>query len=140
MLDKTNKILLFDGVCNLCSGSVFFIIKRERNKLIRYAAVKSTQGKLLLKKYGIKDDYLGSLIFIDDGKAYFKSTGALRLCKYLKSLWPLLYALIVVPSFLRNSVYDFVAKNRYQWFGRKESCMFPIVELKSLFLNDENQG
>ena len=140
MLDKTNKILLFDGVCNLCSGSVFFIIKRERNKLIRYAAVKSTQGKLLLKKYGIKDDYLGSLIFIDDGKAYFKSTGALRLCKYLKSLWPLLYALIVVPSFLRNSVYDFVAKNRYQWFGRKESCMFPTFELKSLFLNDENQG
>jgi predicted DCC family thiol-disulfide oxidoreductase YuxK len=139
MLNKAHKILLFDGVCNLCNASVLFVIRRDKKKEIKYAAIQSKQGKMLLQQYHIEEAYLGSLIFIEDGKVYLKSTGALRLCKYLKGLWPALYLFIFVPPFIRNAVYDFVAKNRYQWFGKKETCMVPTVELKSLFLDDEEQ-
>lgn len=139
MLNKAHKILLFDGVCNLCNASVLFVIRRDKKKEIKYAAIQSQQGKMLLQQYHIEEAYLGSLIFIEDGKVYLKSTGALRLCKYLKGLWPVLYLFIFVPPFIRNAVYDFVAKNRYQWFGKKETCMVPTVELKSLFLDDEEQ-
>lgn len=131
------KILLFDGVCNLCSSAVLFVIKRDAKKQIKYAAIQSEPGKMLLKKYNIEEAYLGSLIFIDQGKAYLKSSGALRLCKYLTGLWPLFYVLIFIPSFIRNAVYDLVAKYRYHWFGKKETCLVPAVELKSLFLEYE---
>jgi predicted DCC family thiol-disulfide oxidoreductase YuxK len=139
MLNKAHKILLFDGVCNLCNASVLFVIRRDKKKEIKFAAIQSKQGKMLLQQYHIEEAYLGSLIFIEDGKVYLKSTGALRLCKYLKGLWPALYLFIFVPALIRNAVYDFVAKNRYQWFGKKETCMVPTVELKSLFLDDEEQ-
>jgi predicted DCC family thiol-disulfide oxidoreductase YuxK len=139
MPDRAIKILLFDGVCNLCNASVLFVIKRDAKKQIRYAAIQSTSGKKLMKKYGIEPGYLGSLIFIDQEKVYFSSTGALRLCKYLKGLWPLLYGLIIVPPFIRNTFYNLIAKYRYTIFGKKESCMVPTTELKSLFLEHENE-
>ena len=140
MPDTAHKILLFDGVCNLCNTSVLFVIKRDVKKQIRYAAIQSTFGKKLMKKYKIEETYLSSLIFIDEEKVYFRSTGALRICKYLKGLWPLLYGLMIVPTFIRNTFYNLVAKHRYQIFGKKESCMVPTTELKSLFLEDENEG
>lgn len=140
MFETNHKILLFDGLCNLCNSSVLFVIKRDAKRQIRYAPIQSKQGMMLMKKYGIEEAFLGSLIFIDEGKVYLRSTGALRLCRYLKGLWPLLYILIIVPPFIRNTVYDLVAKKRYEWFGKKESCMVPTVELKSLFLDDENQA
>ncbi len=138
MPNQPHKILLFDGVCNLCNNTVLFVIKRDRKKQIRFGAIQSQEGKKLLQKFGIDQQYLGSLIFIDEGKVYLKSSGALRLSKYLSVLWPLLYALMVIPAFIRNPIYDFVAANRYKWFGKKEVCMIPTPELKSLFLNDEN--
>jgi predicted DCC family thiol-disulfide oxidoreductase YuxK len=138
MPNQPHKILLFDGVCNLCNNTVLFVIKRDRKKQIRFGAIQSQEGKKLLQRFGIDQQYLGSLIFIDEGKVYLKSSGALRLSKYLSGLWPLLYALMVIPAFIRNPIYDFVAANRYKWFGKKEVCMIPTPELKSLFLNDEN--
>jgi predicted DCC family thiol-disulfide oxidoreductase YuxK len=138
MPKQPHKILLFDGVCNLCNNTVLFVIKRDRKKQIRFGAIQSQEGKKLLQKFGIDQQYLGSLIFIDEGKVYLKSSGALRLSKYLSGLWPLLYALMVIPAFIRNPIYDFIAANRYKWFGKKEVCMIPTPELKSLFLNDEN--
>ncbi len=138
MPNQPHKILLFDGVCNLCNNTVLFVIKRDRKKQIRFGAIQSQEGNKLLQKFGIDQQYLGSLIFIDEGKVYLKSSGALRLSKYLSGLWPLLYALMVIPAFIRNPIYDFVAANRYKWFGKKEVCMIPTPELKSLFLNDEN--
>jgi predicted DCC family thiol-disulfide oxidoreductase YuxK len=138
MPKQPHKILLFDGVCNLCNNTVLFVIKRDRKKQIRFGAIQSQEGKKLLQSFGIDQQYLGSLIFIDEGKVYLKSSGALRLSKYLSGLWPLLYALMVIPAFIRNPIYDFIAANRYQWFGKKEVCMIPTPELKSLFLNDEN--
>jgi predicted DCC family thiol-disulfide oxidoreductase YuxK len=140
MSESAAKILLFDGVCNLCNSSVLFVIKRDANKQIRYAAIQSKQGMMLMKKYGIEEAYLGSLIFIDEGKVYLRSTGALRLCKYLKGLWPMFYVLILVPPFIRNAVYDTVSKYRYRIFGKLETCMVPTIELKSLFLDDEYQA
>lgn len=140
MFEQAPKILLFDGVCNLCSGSVLFVIKRDLKKQIKYAAIQSLPGQMLLKKYGIEEAYLGSLIFIDEGKVYLRSTGALRLCKYLKGGWPLLYVLILVPPFLRNAFYDTVSKYRYKLFGKQATCMVPTIELKSLFLDDEFQA
>jgi predicted DCC family thiol-disulfide oxidoreductase YuxK len=138
MPKQPHKILLFDGVCNLCNNTVLFVIKRDRKKQIRFGAIQSQEGKKLLQSFGIDQQYLGSLIFIDEGKVYLKSSGALRLSKYLSGLWPLLYALMVIPAFIRNPIYDFIAANRYKWFGKKEVCMIPTPELKSLFLNDEN--
>jgi predicted DCC family thiol-disulfide oxidoreductase YuxK len=138
MPNQPHKILLFDGVCNLCNNTVLFVIKRDRKKQIRFGAIQSQEGKKLLQRFGIDQQYLGSLIFIDEGKVYLKSSGALRLSKYLSGLWPLLYALMVIPAFIRNPIYDFIAANRYKWFGKKEVCMIPTPELKSLFLNDEN--
>jgi predicted DCC family thiol-disulfide oxidoreductase YuxK len=137
MLEQASKILLFDGVCNLCNSSVLFVIKRDVRKQIRYAAIQSKQGKMLMKKYGIEASYLGSLILIDQGKVYLRSTGALRLCKYLKGLWPALYVLILVPPFIRNGFYDIISKYRYKLFGKQETCMVPSLEFKSLFLEDD---
>lgn len=140
MPEQASKILLFDGVCNLCNGSVLFVIKRDKKKQIRYAAIQSKQGKMLMEKYGIEEAYLGSLIFIDEGKVYLRSTGALRLCKYLKGLWPMLYLLVIIPPFIRNFFYDTISKYRYKLFGKYETCMVPTNELKSLFLDDTFQA
>jgi predicted DCC family thiol-disulfide oxidoreductase YuxK len=140
MPELASKILLFDGVCNLCNGSVLFVIKRDKKKQIRYAAIQSEQGKMLMEKYGIEEAYLGSLIFIDEGKVYLRSTGALRLCKYLKGLWPMLYLLVIIPPFIRNFFYDTISKYRYKLFGKYETCMVPTNELKSLFLDDTFQA
>jgi predicted DCC family thiol-disulfide oxidoreductase YuxK len=140
MPEQATRILLFDGVCNLCSGSVLFVIKRDAKKQIRYASIQSIKGKMLLKQFHIHEAYLGSLIFIDEGKVYLKSTGALRLCKYLNGFWPILFSLILIPTPIRNFFYDWVAKNRYRWFGKNETCMVPKGALKYLFLdNDEKK-
>jgi predicted DCC family thiol-disulfide oxidoreductase YuxK len=140
MPEQASKILLFDGVCNLCNGSVLFVIKRDKKKQIRYAAIQSEQGKMLMEKYGIEEAYLGSLIFIDEGKVYLRSTGALRLCKYLNGLWPMLYLLVIIPPFIRNFFYNTISKYRYKLFGKYETCMVPTNELKSLFLDDTFQA
>jgi predicted DCC family thiol-disulfide oxidoreductase YuxK len=140
MPELASKILLFDGVCNLCNGSVLFVIKRDKKKQIRYAAIQSEQGKMLMEKYGIEEAYLGSLIFIDEGKVYLRSTGALSLCKYLKGLWPMLYLLVIIPPFIRNFFYNTISKYRYKLFGKYETCMVPTNELKSLFLDDTFQA
>ncbi len=103
MWDKDHKILLFDGVCNLCNSTVNFVINRDRKKQIRYAAIQSPAGKKLLMKYNISPNYLSSLIFIDQEKVFLNSSGALRLCLYLKPLWPLMYVFIIVPPMLRNA-------------------------------------
>jgi predicted DCC family thiol-disulfide oxidoreductase YuxK len=119
---------------------VLFVIKRDKKKQIRYAAIQSEQGKMLMEKYGIEEAYLGSLIFIDEGKVYLRSTGALRLCKYLNGLWPMLYLLVIIPPFIRNFFYNTISKYRYKLFGKYETCMVPTNELKSLFLDDTFQA
>ncbi|MFT4698460.1 MAG: putative DCC family thiol-disulfide oxidoreductase YuxK [Flavobacteriaceae bacterium] len=133
-MTRKHKIILFDGVCNLCNSSVNFVIKKDKNDVFRFAALQSEIGKQYINKFNIDPSQTDSIILIDGDKHYIKSTAALNVTKPLKGGYPLLYAFIIVPKFIRNWVYDVIAKNRYKWYGEKESCMIPTPELKSKFL------
>jgi len=133
----TKKIILFDGVCNLCNGAITFIIQRDKKDIFRYALLQSEIGKELAAKHHIDIDKVDSIILVTEDKAYAKSTAALRIAKHLSAGWPLLSAFLILPRFLRDAVYDFIARNRYKWFGKKEACMIPTPELKSKFLDYE---
>lgn len=133
----TKKIILFDGVCNLCNGAITFIIQRDKKDIFRYAPLQSEIGKELAAKHHIDLDKVDSIILVTEDKAYAKSTAALRIAKQLSAGWPLLAVFLILPRFLRDAVYDFIARNRYKWFGKKEACMIPTPELKSKFLDYE---
>lgn len=127
------KIILFDGVCNLCSGAVQWIIKHDKKNVFKFASLQSETGISLVKKYAIPEN-TDSVILINEEQVYVKSSAALHIAKYCSGLWPLLFAFIIVPPFIRNTVYDWVARNRYKWFGKKESCWIPTPELKQKFI------
>jgi len=129
------KIILFDGVCNLCNGAVKFVIKRDKRDLFRYAALQSETGQQLTKERKIDITTVDSIILIEPGVAYFiKSDAALEIAKDLSGAWPLIAIFKWVPGSIRDSIYDWVAKNRYTWFGKQESCMIPTKELQHKFL------
>ena len=130
----THKTIMFDGVCNLCNDSVNFIIKHDKKDIFRFTALQTDAGKALISKHNIDTSKTDSIILIDGDAYYVKSTAALKIAKSLSGAYPLLYGFMVVPNFIRNWVYDIIAKNRYRWFGRKESCMIPTAELKKKFL------
>ncbi|WP_405250334.1 thiol-disulfide oxidoreductase DCC family protein [Dokdonia sp. Asnod3-C12] len=134
---QNKKIILFDGVCNLCNGAITFIIQRDKNDVFRYAPLQSEVGKNLAAKHNIDLDKVDSIILVTDQSAVAKSTAALRIAKHLSGGWPLLAVFFILPTFLRNAVYDFIARNRYKWFGKKDACMIPTPELKSKFLDYE---
>lgn len=132
-MDK--PIILFDGVCNLCDSAVQFIIRRDKKNTFLFASLQSEMGQRILAQYNFPGDELNSFILVENNKAYTRSTGALKVVKKLKGLWPLLYGFMIVPKFIRNWVYNWVGRNRYKWFGKKEECMIPTPELKARFLN-----
>ncbi|MCB0451880.1 MAG: thiol-disulfide oxidoreductase DCC family protein [Aequorivita sp.] len=133
-MNKSYKIILFDGVCNLCNGAVTFTIKRDKKNVFRFAALQSEIGQQLISKFNIDTSKVDSIILIDDEKQYEKSSAALHIAKQLSGAYPLLFGFMIVPKFIRNAVYDYIAKNRYKWFGKKEICMIPTAELKAKFL------
>lgn len=132
----SGAIVLFDGVCNLCSGSVRFILERDPDAYFRFASIQSDAGVELMRKHDIAlpEGDPSSIVVVEDGRAYQRSTAALRIVKHLKMPWKLLYGFVVFPRFLRDAVYDFVARNRYRWFGKKDVCMVPTPELRARFL------
>ena len=130
------KIILFDGVCNLCNSAVTFVIKRDKKDVFRYAALQSEMGKQLTAKHNIDVDKVDSIILVTDKKAYVKSTAALFIAQKLSGGWPLMMGFYIIPAFIRNLVYDFIARNRYKWYGKKDACMIPTPELKSKFLEN----
>ena len=132
--EQKHSIILFDGVCNLCNSSINYAIKYDKKGLFKFAALQEPPGRLLLKRYNIDPLDTDSIILIENGKAYVKSTAALRVARNLSGALPLLYGFIIVPAFIRNWVYDFIAKHRYKWYGKKESCLIPTPELKDKFL------
>ncbi|MEO0570465.1 MAG: thiol-disulfide oxidoreductase DCC family protein [Bacteroidota bacterium] len=135
MSEENKKIILFDGVCNLCNGVIQFVIKRDKKDLFRYAALQSELGEQLTKERGIDTSKVDSFVLIEPGKAYFiKSDAALEIAGDLNGLWPIFKMFKWVPTAIRNVVYDFVARNRYRWFGRKDQCMIPTPELQAKFL------
>ena len=130
-----HPIILFDGVCNLCNSSVQYVIKHDRDALFRFASLQGEAGQQLLVKYNLSVNDLNSFVLIHDNKAYTRSAAALMVTKQLTGITKLLYGFIIVPPFIRNAVYDLIAKNRYKWFGKKDSCMIPAADLQSRFLN-----
>jgi predicted DCC family thiol-disulfide oxidoreductase YuxK len=134
-VENDKKIILFDGVCNLCNSSIQFVIKHDAQDIFRYAALQSEVGQKLISERGIDTYKVDSIILIDPGVAYYtKSDAALEIGTQLKGYRTISKLFRLIPSSLRNIVYDFIAKNRYKWYGKKEQCMLPTPELLSKFL------
>lgn len=127
-------IILFDGICNLCDGVVQFIVRHDPNKKFLFTSLQSEAGQTLLKQYQLPLENFNSFLLIQDGKVYNKSTGALKVARQIKGVWKWLYIFIIIPTFIRDAVYSWIAKNRYEWFGKKDICMIPTPELKARFL------
>ena len=131
---STHSIILFDGVCNLCNGAVNFVIKRDTGNVFKFTPLQEKQGVLLLKMHAVDTQKLDSIVLIENGNVYIKSSAALRIARKMSNLWPLFFVLLIIPSFIRDGVYDFIAKNRYKWFGKKEQCMIPTPGFREKFL------
>lgn len=129
-----NAIILFDGVCNFCNGAVNFIIERDPEGYFKFAPLQSEIGEKLIAEHGINKAETDSVILIEDGKAYTRSTAALRVSRKLPGAWSWLYGFWVVPKFIRDIVYKLFAKYRYKMFGKQEACMLPTPEIRARFL------
>ncbi|MFN5331414.1 MAG: thiol-disulfide oxidoreductase DCC family protein [Bacteroidota bacterium] len=129
-----HSILLFDGYCNLCNAAVDFVLKRDVQNQITVGSLQSTEGKVLLRHFGLPEDYLASLMLIEQEQYYVGSTAALKVAKKLDGLWFLLYPLILVPRFIREPIYGWISKNRYRWFGKKSTCRIAKEEEVGKFL------
>jgi len=133
--DNTSYILLFDGVCNLCTGIVKFIIKNDKKEVFRFAALQSQSGQALLKKLNLPATDFDTFVLIIGDQYYTKSTAVLHVLKALGGLWEVLYVYIVFPESMRDFIYDIVARTRYRVFGKKETCLVPSPEIKDRFLS-----
>jgi predicted DCC family thiol-disulfide oxidoreductase YuxK len=135
-MQNDKKIILFDGVCNLCNGAIQFVIRRDSKDIFRYAPLQSKTGQQLISERNIDTSKIDSIILIEPGLAYYiKSDAALKIGVYLKGYRTISKLLNLIPSGLRNIVYDWVARNRYGWYGKKDACMIPTPELKAKFLD-----
>lgn len=134
-LPTNKKIILFDGVCNLCNSAVQFIIKNDRKDVFRFVALQSDLGQEILAYIGIDPNTIDSIVLYEPGVAYYyKSSAALEIAKSLDGFFSLGIILKIIPTGIRNHLYDYIALNRYKWYGKKESCMIPTPELKAKFL------
>lgn len=134
-LPKNKKIILFDGVCNLCNGAVQFIIKHDKKDTFRFTALQSDLGKDICSYIGVDQTKIDSIILYNPGVAYYyKSSAAIEIAEELGGIYSLISIFKILPEKIRNYIYDYIAKNRYKWYGKKESCMIPTTELKDKFL------
>jgi len=129
-----SPVIFFDGVCNLCNSSVQFIIKKDAKAVFKFASLQSDFALETLATYSVSTRNLDSIVLLDSGKVYFRSTAALRIVRHLP-YWRFLYFLIIVPTPLRDWIYNLVAQNRYRWFGKKDACMIPSPELNQRFIS-----
>ena len=135
MPKDTKAILLFDGVCHLCEKSVQFVLQRDRQAKVHFAALQSEAGQQLLAQHQLAQSDFKSLVLVENGQAYLGSTAALRLLCLLPFPWPIFGVLLWLPRFLRDPVYYWISKNRYRWFGQKEHCMLPKADWQDRFLS-----
>ena len=126
--------ILFDGVCNFCNASINLIIDRDSKGIFKFAALQSEVGQELLKKFGLKTSDFDSIVAIEGDKVYQKSDAALEIARRMDGIWKFFYVFKIIPPFLRNPIYDLVARNRYRIFGRTDACRIPTPELKARFL------
>ena len=134
MMNEDHALVLFDGICNFCSGSVLFIIRRDPKGYFRFAALQTESGIMLMKKHNINLTKTDSIILIENNKVYYRSSAALRIARKLKGGWKLFYAAMIIPPFIRNFFYDLVARNRYRWFGKRDHCFVPDQNVKGRFI------
>ncbi len=135
MNNISNPVILFDGICNLCNSAVRFVIRHDRKKQFRFASLQGEAGLQLMKQYHVQLPHTDSFILIYNQKVYIKSSAALMFLKMIGGPLALAYGFIIVPRFIRDGIYSWIAKNRYKWFGKKESCMIPEKDLSYLFLD-----
>lgn len=128
-------IVLFDGVCNFCVGSVNFIIRRDEDDYFSFAPLQSEAGRDLLSKHGVDPEETDSIVVIEEGRAFTHSDAALRISRRLGKGWPLLFGLRIVPRAIRDAFYRSFAKRRYRLFGKQDSCMVPTPEIRAKFLD-----
>jgi predicted DCC family thiol-disulfide oxidoreductase YuxK len=134
-LPKGKKIILFDGVCNLCDSMVQFIIKHDKKDVFRFVALQSELGLTITKHIGVDVSKVDSVILYEPNIAYYyKAEAAFKIGKHIGGIYSLLSFFSIFPSIISNSVYDYIARNRYKWYGKKESCMIPTPELAAKFL------
>jgi predicted DCC family thiol-disulfide oxidoreductase YuxK len=129
-----SDVILFDGLCNLCSGSVQFIIKRDPNARFSFASLQSDYGQERLLHFGLDPNSLHSIILIQNSTARERSDAALEIARNLSGLWPLFYSFKILPRFFRDCIYNWISKNRYSFFGKKDECWLPTPDIKSSFI------
>jgi predicted DCC family thiol-disulfide oxidoreductase YuxK len=127
------RIVLFDGVCNVCDAAVNFIIDHDRDGRFTFASLQSDVGRRLCREHGIPEDF-DTIAFIEDGKAYTRSAAVLRIAKGLDGAWPALFSLVVLPRPLRDRAYRYFAAHRYAWFGKQDACKVPTPDIRRRFL------
>lgn len=132
--DLSKSIIIFDGYCNLCSNSVVFILKNDKKDNFRFTSLQSKYSQSLTEIEKNKSKIPDSIILLENGNIYTQSSAALRIAKKLRWPFPLAYALIVVPPFIRNAIYRYIARNRYKWFGKRNTCFIPNQNVDYKFL------
>jgi predicted DCC family thiol-disulfide oxidoreductase YuxK len=132
------SILLFDGWCSLCNASVDFVLKRDPKQQLCVGAMQQPEGQRLLRQVGLPADYLATLVLVENDGIYLGSTAALRVAKKLRGAWPLLYPLIVVPTWIRDPIYHWISRHRYRWFGKETTCKVPTHAEKGRFLTENH--
>lgn len=134
-MNYPQPLILFDGVCNLCTHSVQFVIQRDAKQQFRFASIQSDLGQKVLQQYGLSTTKINTVVLLNNNQIYTHSTAALHIAQHLGGLWQLASLALWIPAPLRDIVYTFVAQNRYRWFGKQESCWLPTPELKNRFLS-----
>jgi predicted DCC family thiol-disulfide oxidoreductase YuxK len=134
-LKNGKKIILFDGVCNFCNTSVLKVIKHDKKNVFLFTSLQSEIGKQIIDHFNIDTSKIDSIILIESESQYaIKSTAALKILNQFNGIWKLMQIFWIIPTFIRNSMYNYIAKNRYKWFGKKDECMIPTDEIKSKFI------
>lgn len=135
-IPKHKQLILFDGICNLCNTSIQYVIKHDKKNVFMFAALQSNIGQQVIKAYQIDPAKTDSiLLYSKENGLTIKSTAALKISKHLGFPRNLLSVFLIIPAFLRNLVYDYIAKNRYKWYGKKDQCMIPNPQIQDKFLN-----
>ena len=129
-------IVFFDGVCNLCNWSVDFILKRDPKKIFRFVSLQSKVASDLLEMEGVHAHNMRTIILLKNGKTFYQSNAILEIVRQLTAPWPLLYVFKLVPRFVRDGLYNLVSKNRYSWFGKRDTCRIPSIDERGQFLED----
>lgn len=132
-MTNDTAMVFFDGHCNLCNGAVAFILKRDSSGYFKFASLETGVAVRQLEEFGIRTAAVDSIVLVEEGQVYVRSAAALRIAKKLNGLWPLLYVFIIIPRPLRDAIYNWIARNRYRWFGRRIDCMLPDDIYKDRF-------